>query len=820
MSAPSLLRQGVALVRDPEGEPHLSNIPQDVDSFVGREGELARLHALQAETRLLTLVGPGGVGKTRLALRLAAYAPTVFPDGTWLIDLSALSDPSLVPQAVGDVLGVRRPPEQSWLQALARVLRSLRLLLVLDNCEHLVGACAELVDGLMRRCPHLHLLATSLQPLGTAGETIWRVLPLRVPESAGSTEELAVTDAVRLFVARVRAHLPDFVLGEQNAMVVAEICRRLDGLPLALELAAARVESLGLAEVAARLSDRFTLATGARRTAPARHRTLQAALEWSWRLLAAEEQVLLRRLAVFVGGWTLEAAEAVCSGDGLAANAVADVLGRLVSKSLVIAEQRELTIRYRLLETVRAFAHAQLEAAGEGDLLRRRHVVYLLDLARRSPAEVLDPAHVALLKPEEDNVRAALEWAIRADEVESGLRLATALPALWIFTGHYAEGANWLNGLLALPEVTARPALRSLGFAWSGQLRLMMGDYDEAESLGEAALELSNQGGDARVTALAIEMLGNLALQRGDLARAATLHADARQRMHQLKDPNELVCLLQCGLEANELGEVDRLRQVIADIQTIAHAWSNAELQNAATHLEALLASAEGRAEAAQALLETELAFERPMANQQAIVRTLIDLGHVRLDRGRLDAAIEAFTEAIQLAQVSGERIRLIRALEGFARCLAAGNADAAVRLAGFAAGVRQTIGAVPWPSEQRHLDSWLASARRVLGGPAYERAWQDGQAATVEQAIGLTEALSSATPAARGRLSPREEEVAALLARGLTNKQIAAQLVVSPATVRSHVEHILSKLELSSRAQIAVWASQQGLLRSERDRE
>jgi non-specific serine/threonine protein kinase len=801
-----------------DGLPSASNIPQEVDSFVGRDGELVRLQTLQAQTRLLTLVGPGGVGKTRLALRLAARVGTGFPDGTWLVDLSALSDPSLVPQAVGDALGVRRPQDQSWLQALARVLRSLRVLLVLDNCEHLVAACAELVEGLLRRCPGLHLLATSLQPLGTAGETIWRVPPLRVPEGAApAAAQMGLTDAVRLFTTRVRAQFPDFELVDQNATIVAEICRRLDGLPLALELVAARVESLGLAEVAARLSDRFALARGARRTAPARQRTLQAALEWSWRLLSTEEQALLRRVSVFVGGWTLEAAEAVCRSDEPGADSVADVLGRLVSKSLVVAEQRDLAVRYRLLETVRSFAETQLAVADERVELQRAHALYLVDLAERSPAEALDPSQIALLKPEEDNIRAALEFAIQGGDRDLGLRLATAMSSLWIFTGHYSEGATWLDRLLALPGATSRTAEVPLALAWSGQLRLMMGEYVHAQALGEAALEHGDV--DDRATTLAVLMLGNVALQQGHLARASILHADARQRTHRLRNPSEFICLLQLGLEAFELGEIDSLRQRVTDIEAIARSRNDAEVQAYAMHLRSLLANADGNLEAAHAMLEQELKFERPSGNQQAIVRALIDLGHVRLDLRRTDEAFEAFAEAIQLAQASGERIRLIRALEGCARCFAPRHPDAAVRLVGTTDGLRKLLGSVAWPSEQRYLENWLQAARRALGPRGSQRAWEDGHAATLEQAVSLAEALLTAAPALttpRGVLSPREQEVAALLARGLTNKQVAAQLVVSPATVRSHVEHILTKLELSTRAQIAVWANQQGLLAAE----
>ncbi len=345
-------------------------------------------------------------GKTRLALRLQTDLRGAFPDGVWMVDLSPVTDPALLPQAVGDVLGVRQQPGQSWLHELAQALRPRRLLVALDNCEHLIEACAELVDGLLRACPNLYLLATSLQPLGAASETTWRVPPLSVPTpTSHEVDELRASEAVRLFVLRVRAHLPEFVLAEHNAPLVAETCRRLDGLPLALELVAAQVERLGMAEVAARLADRFALAVGTTRTAPPRQRTLQAALDWSCSVLDDQERTLLRRLGVFIGGWTLAAAERVCNGDSLAADTVADVLGRLVSKSLAVADHDGVTVRYRLLEIVRAHALGQLAEAGEREVLQRRHVEFLAELGERSVPEAVDPRHAALLLPEEDNVR-------------------------------------------------------------------------------------------------------------------------------------------------------------------------------------------------------------------------------------------------------------------------------------------------------------------------------------------------------------------------------------------------------------------------------
>jgi predicted ATPase/DNA-binding CsgD family transcriptional regulator len=793
----------------------VGNMPSDVDAFIGRDLELARLQQLQAETRLLTLVGPGGVGKTRLALRLESQLSGTFPDGSWLVDLSPIVDPALLPQALGDVLGVRQQPGQSMLGELTRQLRPRRLLLLLDNCEHLISACAEVVDGLLRSCPNLHVLATSIQPLGAAAETTWRVRPLSVPERAAADfQAVEASEAVRLFVARIRAHLPDFTLGEHNAEAIAEICRQLDGLPLALELVAARVESLGVDEVAARLGRRFELAVSTNRRVPARQRTLQAALDWSCSLLTARELVLLRRLAVFVGGWTLQAAEAVCSGDPLPPDSVVDVLGQLVSKSLVVVDRDEHSLRYHLLETVRTYAWGHLDVADETVELQRLHAKYLLRLAESAPLEMMDASVAATLRREEDNLRAALEWTIVQNQAETGLRLATAAFPMWMYSGHYLEGRNWFERLLELPAAGAAPAAHSRALTVDGQLFLLLGDYALANARGQLALAEHQLRGDTAAIGLTLMLLGNVAMQRGSLAEAGALHAEAARFMHESANPAEVASLLQLGQVEVELGDADQVMRHIAEVEAVGQTRQDSVLLGAAMHLRALLAAASGDVAAAARLLDEALALRGP--DQQGIVKSLTALGHVRLELGQRAAALEAFADAMRRARASGERIRLIRSLEGVARWLAARDPSAAVRLAAATDGQRHVLGAELWPSERRFLDSWLGDARRALGPVAYEQAWEDGHASTLAQAFSLAEALTiepDIDPSLSSALTPREQEVASLLGLGFTNRQIAAELVVTPATARSHVEHILDKLDLHSRAQIAVWASQHGLI-------
>jgi predicted ATPase/DNA-binding CsgD family transcriptional regulator len=791
------------------------NIPEEVNAFVGREAELARLRGLLAEGRLLTLAGPGGVGKTRLALRLEADVRDAFRDGVWMVDLSPLTDPALLPQAVGDVLGVREPQGKDWLAAIIRALRPLRALLLLDNCEHLIEACAEFAERLLRGCPELHLLATSQQPLGSAGETIYRVPPLAIPAaSASDIQELGASEAVRLFVARVRAQLTDFSLGEGNAQLVAEICRRLDGLPLAMELVAARVEGLGLAEVADRLGDRFTLAVGGRRTAPARQRTLQAALDWSCSLLDSEERVLLRRLGVFVGGWTLEAVRVVCGGDGLDEEAVVDVLGRLVTRSLVVAQHSGLSVRYRLLETVRAYALGQLDEAGETQVLHDRQAASLLHLAERGEPMSMDAAPAVALLPEGGNLRAALEWTLKHDQAEVGLRLATAAYPLWVYSGHYGEARSWLERLLALPSASTAHAARAHALTIDAQLLVTLAEFGHASERGQAALEAHQARGDGRGIGLALTALGNAALQSGNLAKAAALHADADQHIRDAGAPINVVNLIQLGVVACERGDTEAARQYTAQVEAIGQARRDPYALASADYLRGLLAMTSGDAAAASGPFEHALVTVRPTGNRQAIVAVLTSLGHVYIDQGQPAAALAAFSEALRLANASGERVRLLRVLDGVARAVAATDVDAAVRLAGATDGQRQTLGIVPFPSERHYLEDWLARARQAMGPSSYRRAWEDGHSAALEQAVGLAEALTLAPPVpATAVLSPREHEVARLVARGLTNKQIAAELILSPGTVRTHVEHILEKLSLRSRSQVAVWVSQEGLV-------
>ena len=428
------------------------NLPAAVNSFVGRDQELRETRRLFESTRLLTLTGTGGVGKTRLAVQLAATLLDTYPDGVWLVELAPVADPNRVARAVAGVLGVAERHGLPILRLVAEALQGQRVLLILDNCEHVLDASARLAGSLLRTCPDLHVLATSREPLSIDGEQVLRVPSLAPPEPPDTPERVAGSAAAQLFLERARAVEPGFALTSQTAPAVAQVCRRLDGIPLALELATARVALLSVEQIAARLDDRFRLLVGGHRTTPARQQTLLATMEWSHGLLNDAERVLFRRLAVFSGGWTLEAAEAACAGETLAAGDIVDLLAHLVDQSLVVVEpDSDGSRRYRLLETVRAYATERLAAASEVDELRDRHAAYFWTLAEKARPDLMVlrfEGWLDRLDREQDNFRAALDWLASRNRVEEGLRLATALAEFWYVRGYAAEGRERLEHLL------------------------------------------------------------------------------------------------------------------------------------------------------------------------------------------------------------------------------------------------------------------------------------------------------------------------------------------------------------------------------------
>jgi len=456
-------------------------MPVQLTSFVGREKEKAEVERLLRTTRLLTLTGAGGAGKTRLALQAAAHLLDEFKDGVWFVDLAPISEPTLVPHAVATAMKIPEQQGRPTLTALSEYLHPRQLLLILDNCEHLLVACAGLADALLRACPHLKILTTSRQPLEVEGETTWRVPSLPLPDVQQrmlSPEGLRANDAVRLFVERASAASPEFGLTDRNAMVVAKVCNRLDGIPLAIELAAARVRTMSVERIVERLDDRFRLLATGGSTALPRHRTLRGAMDWSYDLLSEAERAMLRRLSVFAGGFTLDAAEGVCAGDSVQRDDVLPLLTQLVDKSLVVLYEHDGTERYRLLETVRQYTADKLAESGESADTRRRHRDWYLALALQADAELRGPTQrvwIARLEAERDNVRAALAWSLSEDGGEAGLRLAGAMAWFWVMQANVNEGREWLEKALSSVREPS-PAARAKALNGAGIMAWRQGD--------------------------------------------------------------------------------------------------------------------------------------------------------------------------------------------------------------------------------------------------------------------------------------------------------------------------------------------------------
>ena len=506
------------------------NLPLMLSSFIGREDELAHLLTRVASTRLITLIGSGGCGKTRLALEVARHVQPSFADGCWLIEFGPLSDPSELPSAVAQALELREQPGRALTDTLVDLLSSRHLLLVFDNCEHVIDSAAQLADTLLRVCPQLHILATSRERLDLPGEVTWRVASLSTPPPGAPPSTIQRTEAVRLFAARAAAIQAQFALDEHAAAIAAHICRRLDGMPLAIELAAARVAGMTVDEVAERLDNRFQLLINTSRTAPQRHQTLRAAIDWSYALLSPAEQILLRRLAVFAGGWTLDTAEAVCADSQVQREDVVPGLLRLVDTSLVLADQQHGRTRYSMLETIRQYANDHLHTSGEQEQLQARHLDAFARLIDEATLHVYDAEQATWfrrLEVELPNLRSAFSWGIASGHANRVLHMVGAIA---LFTGrraHVSESCTWLERALAASHSDGSDRVRAL--AGLGRLERLRGNFAAARTHLEASIALAQTAGSAVDQGQSLQLLGEVAGSEGR-------YDEARQLLEQSRD--------------------------------------------------------------------------------------------------------------------------------------------------------------------------------------------------------------------------------------------------------------------------------------------
>jgi predicted ATPase/DNA-binding SARP family transcriptional activator/DNA-binding CsgD family transcriptional regulator len=767
------------------------NLPLARTSFIGREYEMLEVKRLLAMTRLLTLTGAGGCGKTRLAVEVARDLVGAYPDGVWFVDLAPLSEAEMVEQAVAQALGVREQPGRALLETLEDTLHSRKMLLVVDNCEHLVEDVVGVVDTLLDSCPGLRVLATSRETLNATGEVNWVVPSLMVPYSrqeAYTPQELEAYESVRLFVERAHQRKPSFELTSPNGQAVAQVCRQLDGIPLAIELAAGRMGVLSAEQLASRLEDFLKLLTGGP-TADPRHRTLRATLEWSHELLSEPERTLFRRLSVFAGGWTLEAAEEVCSGEGIDEGDVLDILSKLVDKSLVVAEVSpgvEGELRYRMLEPIRQYCQEHLEESGEADATRDRHAASFLALAEKAGPELRGPRQIPWLKrldTEKDNVRAAMAWLLGQGESETAARIGWALWLFWWMHGHFTEGRRWMEETLAkgvsMPAAPRAKALFVAGTMADGQA-----DRRSAEPLLKESLMHFRELGDKLGSAFALCGTGLVAVGQGRYEQGIALFQEAVDLHLELGErwaASVVLSFLAVGWFGQ--GDSSRAKRVAEQGLELAREVGAAEAICVACYAGAMVAQAERDHKRAKGLLQEGMVHAAEAGNETNVAYCLEGLAALAASEGSLARA----------GRLWGAAEALLEQIEVTAYIYA------------------------PDRSAYQHR---VSAARVQLDEAAWQAAWTEGREMTPQRAVGyalseeeerepptLLVAMPEQHPPAdepTDKLTSREQDVALLVGRGLTNRQIADTLSISEHTVANHVRNILKKLGLRSRTQIS----------------
>jgi predicted ATPase/DNA-binding XRE family transcriptional regulator len=733
----------------PEGP--LTNLPTPTTSFVGRERELADLTRLLGQTRLLTLTGPGGTGKTRLAVRLAAAVTASFPDGVEFVPLAAVSDPSLLAPTIAAVLGIHHGPGQSLRSALMAFAHPKRMLLLLDNFEQIEPA-APLLSELLTGCPTLTILVTSRASLHLSGEQEYAVPPLAVPASEdpsiGSLEELERWPSVTLFAQRARLVQPDFALSATNGQAIVEICRRVDGLPLAIELAAARVKLLAPDALLARLDQRLALLTGGPRDLPDRQRTLRATIAWSHDLLTEPEWILFRSLAVFSGGWSLGAAEAI---SGPATGGTLDTLGSLLDKSLVVAETpEEGETRYRMLETIREYGLECLEASGEGETVRRRHAIYYVDLVQESSAlPISGPTTMwawrSWAEREQDNLRAATRWARDQDEVELEMWLIVSFVGLWSLRGDFHKSRDLeerLASLLAMHRDRIPSALRVRALGKLGATKWILGEYSQAGELLEEGLALCQAEHLPDYLGTFLHLLGHVAREQGEYERARARFEELltleRGNGGQRETVTAFLALLGLADIARERGDAASVVSYCEESLILTRAIGAPAMESFAINNLGLAAWMQGDLRRAGELLADSVRRHQEMGNRSGVAEVLGNVARLARAEGRIDDARAALGESLTLSRASGPFCVLVSDLEELAGLEGGHRAEGAARLFGAARAVRDDRGMPRWPILQATYERDLDATRARLGDAAFAAAWARGQGMTMEDAVTL----------------------------------------------------------------------------------
>lgn len=770
-----------------------NNMPVALTTFVGREHELADVVELIGRSRLVTLTGVGGIGKTRLAQVAAAAIVEAFADGVWLVELAPVSDPGLLGKAVVAAVGLRAEQGKSPADTFTEWATSRRLLLLLDNCEHMVAACADFVVGALARCPALKVLATSREPLGVAGEKSWRVPSLAIPDQASAYEVAAASDAVTLFIERAQAARPDFAVAVEDLPTLVDICSRLDGIPLALELAAARMTAMSLHQLASRLDDRFALLNRGTRTAAARHQTLRAAIDWSHDLLSDRERALFRRLAVFVGPFPLEAAEEIGRGQDLAGSEIFELLAQLVDRSLVLFDARPTDPHYSLLQTIRQYAQEQLAAAGEEDAIRQLHLDWCGRLAARGAVELRgreQRAWLTILEAFHDDLRGALGWGLRGEPATGAAQLAASLARFWLVRGHWTEGRSWLEQALVPPNP---PEIRIRLLTGAAALMAMQGDYRASASHCEEALTLARESGrEAGEVAEAHFLLGVVEWSRSsfDAARAA-FHRALALHQGQGDEHGTAADLASLGGVAWALGELEEahtlleeslvIRRRIGDDHGIAGALNNLSvlvmgegdfgtarvmseesLQRSRElgYKEGIAGALDNLAEATEAmgdlatariLAEEGNALSQALGDRRSVALYQTTLGRLARAEGNSNEARTWFESALVSHAALGDQAEAATSLSQLAAVsLDAGEPEQAALLLGAAEAL-----VVPSSPSLAELATMVTQCRDLLDDSVFEAAAASGRAMSLDEAV--TRALSSTANAKTVTGDPRD---------------------------------------------------------------
>jgi predicted ATPase/class 3 adenylate cyclase len=766
-----------------------NNLPVQLTSFVGREKEIAEVKRLLDTTHLLTLTGSGGAGKTRLSLQVAAEVIDDFAQGVWFVELAALGDPALIPQTVASVLGLREELGRPLMTLLVDYLQAKTALIILDNCEHLIEGCAQFADTLLHAAPQVKILASSREALSIGGEVTYRVPSLAAPDPqrVPSLEVLTQYDAVRLFIERAKAVMPSIEVNDANAPAVAQLCYHLDGIPLAIELAAARVRGLKVEQIAQRLDDRFRLLTGGGRAALPRHQTLRATIDWSHGLLTEQERTLFRRLAIFAGGWTIEAAEAVCAGDGIESSEALDLLLHLMDKSLILMDEHSAETRYHMLETIREYARERLLESREADNAGQQHLAFYLQFAEKDePGPQADEFQQwrTRLESELDNLRAALDWSLK-NNVEAGLRLAGVVGHLTWASLRAREGLDWLRKFLARPEISSHTLERAKALLWAGVIQrgqswneqadqqsllqqsqhwleeslaiyqelgyqagvadslfelgwLMMnqGNWEAARELFADSVRTSQEVGDNIRAARALNILGDLSFNQGDRTQARQLHEAAlriyRESGHRYAAKWPLGDL---GLIALSEGNLTAARSYSEESLALYREENDERTATWVLFNLAEIATRQGRFDEAHAYIERSMELHQEGGLGPGLGLDLLALAFLAHAQSEYSQADELYRKS--LTRLQGSKSDFPYALEGLASAAAMhGRARRAVTLFGAAAALREAFGTPPPPINQADNERGIATARAQLDEATFNAAWIAGRAMTLEQAV------------------------------------------------------------------------------------